>query len=98
MRLFSVLFHLLLHLEAAFSYSRNDCICGEANAEGRRIIMGIETNPWKYPWMVALFSRHDKAYCGGALISDKHVLTAAHCISNKYEMNLINFTTFQVEK
>jgi len=33
----------------------------------------------EYPWMVAmLFKGH--YYCGGTLISDKYVVTAAHCV------------------
>lgn len=54
-------------------FVRDDCVCGVANTDSRRIIKGTVTEPSKYPWMVALYSTHRKAYCGGALVSDKHV-------------------------
>lgn len=44
-----------------------------------RIVGGKETEANEYPWMVGLF-RGNRLYCGGALVSDRHVLTAAHCV------------------
>jgi len=45
-----------------------------------RIIGGGEAGPYSLPWQVALVEPgNDDPFCGGTLISDRHVLTAAHC-------------------
>lgn len=62
-----------LFLVRAGGFVRNDCFCGIGNDEGRRITKGVITEPWKYPWMVLILTKYNKAYCGGALISDRHV-------------------------
>jgi len=43
---------------------------------GLRISGGSESVPNEYPWMVKFAWKG----CGGALISDRHVLTAYHCV------------------
>lgn len=55
-------------------------VCG-VRGRNNRIVGGKETSANQYPWMVGLY-RNNRLYCGGALISNKHVLTAAHCIHN----------------
>ncbi|XP_026461314.1 trypsin-1-like [Ctenocephalides felis] len=62
--------------------------CGTSSARGPlRIAGGQPANPGRWPWMAALF-RHSQSFsntgplelfCGGSLITDRHVLTAAHC-------------------
>lgn len=54
------------------------CRCGEKNDE-TRIVGGSETGANEYPWMARL-SYFNRFYCGGMLISDRYVLTAAHCV------------------
>merc|ERR1712243_230753 len=54
--------------------------CGiEGPARAGRIVGGHEAEEHQWPWQVALFV--DNAwFCGGALISENWVLTAAHCV------------------
>ncbi|XP_057659341.1 transmembrane protease serine 9-like [Diorhabda carinulata] len=54
------------------------CTCGEKN-EDSRIIGGRPTNENEFPWMARL-SYFNRFYCGGMLINDRYVLTAAHCV------------------
>merc|ERR1712183_103719 len=53
--------------------------CGiEGPPSKDRIVGGFEAAENQWPWQVALFI--DNAwFCGGALISENYVMTAAHC-------------------
>merc|ERR1712119_40303 len=54
--------------------------CGLENPNGieDRIVGGHEAAHHEWPWQVALFV-DDAWFCGGSLISDEWVMTAAHC-------------------
>lgn len=52
--------------------------CGERN-DGSRIVGGKPADSHEFPWMVRL-SYFNRFYCGGMLINDRYVLTAAHCV------------------
>ncbi|XP_050308708.1 serine protease gd-like [Anthonomus grandis grandis] len=45
---------------------------------------GENTVPGQWPWHTALYLENNKDteyICGGTLVSDKHVITAAHCVT-----------------
>ena len=50
---------------------RNDCLVRDSKAAS--IIDGAPSCPFEFPWLVRVNG------CGGSLINDKWVLTAAHC-------------------
>ncbi|XP_075748997.1 trypsin-4-like isoform X1 [Rhipicephalus microplus] len=51
--------------------------CGMWSRRGGRVVGGVAADP--APWMVQLL-RGRKHICAGALVSPRHVLTAAHCV------------------
>lgn len=65
--------------------------CGYQNATGTRIVGGTESEIAEWPWMAAIgYDAEDgdiSFQCGGALITNKHVLTAAHCVFGKDNLN-----------
>lgn len=78
------------------NYMKENCaktcgVCGEGLSCGvakRRsntktnIIVGGETaRKGFYPWQVAIYYE-DEYLCGGSLVTNKHVLTAAHCFKH----------------
>uniref|UniRef100_A0A182QS33 Phenoloxidase-activating factor 2 n=1 Tax=Anopheles farauti TaxID=69004 RepID=A0A182QS33_9DIPT len=55
--------------------------CGLSTKQLSKISGGRPADSNEWPWMVALVMSR-ASFCGGALITDRHVLTAAHCVMN----------------
>lgn len=61
-----------------------DFDCGKSKYNLGMIVGGTETKRGQYPFLVALHHiATERFFCGGSLVSSRHVLTAAHCIQNK---------------
>ncbi|XP_060844575.1 transmembrane protease serine 9-like [Rhopalosiphum padi] len=71
----------------------NDYQCGLKNGpqDQERIVGGQNADPGEWPWIVAIFNsgRH---FCGGSLIDDTHVLTAAHCVAHMSSWDVARLT------
>lgn len=57
----------------------------------RRIVGGEEAEVLEYPWMAVLMYG-GRFYCGAALITDRYILTAAHCLKGfNYKLITVKF-------
>ena len=59
------------------------CDCGVPVYPVGRIVNGQPSRAEEFPWMVSLFQGRSfdiPPKCGGSLITDRHVITAAHCL------------------
>lgn len=73
----------------------NDASCGTKSArsadtgavdddqhpdDGFKVVGGQQARLGEWPWIAVLFNG-GKQFCGGSLIDNRHILTAAHCIA-----------------
>ena len=45
-----------------------------------KVVNGWPADKGEWPWIAALL-QNGRQFCGGSLISKKHILTAAHCVA-----------------
>ena len=53
-----------------------------------QIVGGAPVSPYSLPWQVGLVNNNgNRPFCGGTLISSRHILTASHCIRSNPTSN-----------
>lgn len=65
------------HCAKTCKFCRDDC--GLRGSVQSRVVGGVEAEAHSWPWSVALL-RFNGYFCGGSLIDEEWVLTAAHCV------------------
>ena len=61
------------------------CLCfgEEVNSTDNRVVGGVEVEPGRYPYTVAVVDGRETAFCAGTLIASNWVLSAAHCAEGR---------------
>ncbi|XP_034827728.1 serine protease gd-like isoform X1 [Maniola hyperantus] len=63
------------------------------------VVNGKPTLEGQWPWQIALYQIQtvdSKYICGGTLVSHKHVITAAHCVTRKNSSKPVNKNTLTI--
>merc|ERR1712115_724595 len=60
-----------------------------ANEAGAKIVNGWDADQGEWPWIAALMN-NGRQFCGGSLITRKHILTAAHCVAHMSRYDVAN--------
>ncbi|XP_077507945.1 chymotrypsin-like elastase family member 2A [Amblyomma americanum] len=78
--------NLILAVASTLAWTSNDPLCGTASVKRSDYYIfdaSEEVAPVRWPWNAAIHtssSFRPEQYCGAALFTDQHVLTAAHCV------------------
>ncbi|XP_021196495.2 transmembrane protease serine 9 isoform X1 [Helicoverpa armigera] len=63
------------------------------------VVNGTPTLEGQWPWQIALYQTQtvdNKYICGGTLVTHRHVITAAHCVTRKQSQRLVDQNTLTV--
>ncbi|XP_055302911.1 trypsin-4 [Sitodiplosis mosellana] len=72
-------------------FSGNYCGSKNGNQDQERIVGGHDASLNEWPWIVALFN-NGRQFCGGSLIDNIHILTAAHCVAHMSSADVARMT------
>ena len=81
---------LNINLVTSITYScdRNaECGCSKIDASLNKIVGGESAVNSSWGWSVSL-QKYGGHFCGGAIISPLHIITAAHCVTNPSDIIL----------
>ncbi|XP_041315204.1 coagulation factor X-like [Pyrgilauda ruficollis] len=54
-----------------------------------RIVGGDECLPGQCPWQAVLLNEEGEEFCGGTILNENFILTAAHCINQSKEIKVV---------
>lgn len=77
-----------LALSAGIAVGSLGVIGGVGGGQASAIVDGSDTTATENPWQVALTSPDGEQFCGGSIVSDRVILTAAHCVEGSPESDI----------
>ncbi|KAJ7403811.1 Coagulation factor IX [Pitangus sulphuratus] len=57
--------------------------------EGTRVVGGTDSMKGEVPWQVYLVDSNNVGFCGGSIINEKWVVTAAHCLKPGHDITAV---------
>lgn len=73
------------------TFVMSDDVCGKTMYTTGLIIHGNDVNRGEWPFIAALFyTQGDKFFCAGTVITSQHVVSAAHCLYQKFDSNVLS--------
>ncbi|KAH9502984.1 Transmembrane protease serine 9 [Bulinus truncatus] len=71
------------------STSSSTAACGKASYINRyKIIGGQPAEECEFPWVAGVSI--DNTFCGGTIIDSRHIVTAAHCVRDRYTREVVS--------
>uniref|UniRef100_A0A671RXP0 Suppressor of tumorigenicity 14 protein homolog n=1 Tax=Sinocyclocheilus anshuiensis TaxID=1608454 RepID=A0A671RXP0_9TELE len=64
-----------------------ECKCGTKPYKSSRIVGGKDSNDGEWPWQVSLHMKTQGHVCGASVISNRWLVTAAHCVQDNEKFN-----------
>ncbi|KAK2848190.1 hypothetical protein Q7C36_009872 [Tachysurus vachellii] len=71
-------------------------VCGVQPFKTSRIVGGQDTTEGEWPWQVSLHIKNSLHVCGASIISEKWLVTAAHCVQDEPKIRLSQPESWEV--
>ncbi|MCJ8733437.1 hypothetical protein PDJAM_G00223470 [Pangasius djambal] len=71
-------------------------VCGMRPFKTSRIVGGQDATEGEWPWQVSLHIKNSVHVCGASIISDRWLVTAAHCVQDEPKIRLSQPSSWEV--